>query len=245
MCEADKVIVAVTLDGEEAIKKFDNYIVGTQFRNFATGNPSYGNAWVRGDVSCDNCHIMDSELFYVGEVLTVPNSCSFVADILTNSIPRDKIVWETSVMESLGNDTNQLSLDNLISIKDMLESSDDNTVSAGLKSLSMMDWIHYPNSVRFILREIDNKWNWAYNKACDSTSVKYMLRSLSPNTNSRGRWPGEYDHTIYKEDYDLFKQLKIHFDKCTPENVLSYMRYFNFMTVTPAGLISPSIKQRN
>ena len=27
MCEADKVIVAVTLDGEEAIKKFDNYIV--------------------------------------------------------------------------------------------------------------------------------------------------------------------------------------------------------------------------
>ena len=247
MCEADKVIVAVPLDGEEAIKKFDNYIVGTQFRNFATGNPNYNgyNTWTNSDVSYDNCHIMDSELFYVGEVLTVPNSCSFVADILTNIIPRDRIVYENSVMESLSNETNQLSLDNLISIKDMLESSDDNTVSAGLKSLSLMDWIHYPNSVKFVLRAVENKWNWVYNKACGSTSVKYMIKSLAPNISSRGRWPGDYDYTIYEEDYNLFKQLKLHFDKCPEDKLLEYMRYLNFMTVTPAGMIAPNYKKRD
>ena len=242
MCESDKVIVAVTLNGEEVMKKFNDYTIGTQFRHYATGNPSYypGRS---SEISPSNCHIMDSELFYVGEVLQVPNSCSFVADILTNSIPRDKTVFEESVMESLSNESNQLSFDSLISIKDMLESSDENTVSAGLKSLSMMDWIHYTNSVRYILNVVDNKWNWAYNKACNSTSVKYMIRSLAPNANSRGRWPGAYDQTIYEEDYSLFKQLKLYFDKCPEEKLLEYMRYLNFMTVTPAGMITPNYKK--
>ena len=159
--------------------------------------------------------------------------------ILEDTIPTDKIVYEESVQESLGCESNQLTFDSLTSIKDMLECKDDNTVSAGLKSLSMMDWVHYPNSIKYILNLIEN-YGWRYNPAASSTSVKYMLKTISKNS-SRRHWPGCMDYEIYEQDYELFKQLKMHYDKIAPEKILDYMRYMDFMTVDQ-GQIVPNLR---
>jgi hypothetical protein len=123
----------------------------------------------------------------------------------------------------------------------MLESSDENTVSAGLKSLSMMDWMHYPNSIKFMMDQT-TMYNWKYNKACNSTSVKYMLKTITGTTNRR-HWPGSLDNEIYEADYELFKQLKCHYHQINPDQIMSYIRSFNFMRVDVNGFISPNIKQ--
>ena len=124
----------------------------------------------------------------------------------------------------------------------MLESSDSNTVAAGLKSLSMMDWMHYSNSVKYIINRVDN-YNWRYNNAVNSTSVKYMLRTLS-NSNNRGRWPGSFNREIYSEDYKLFTELRMHYENISPDNLLDNMRFLEFMTTTTQGVLTPRIKER-
>jgi hypothetical protein len=184
--------------------------------------------------------VLDAKFIYYGDILFVPNSSSYVMDILTSSIPADKIVFESSVQESLGDENNQLDFDSLTSIKDMLGSSDENTVAAGLKSLSMMDWMHYPNSIKFILNRVD-KWKWIYNNATSSTSVKYMLSSIS-NNSARRRWPGDYDQEIYEQDYELFKKLKMHYDNVSQDNLMGEIMYCDFMIVAN-NMICPNIKK--
>ena len=236
MHEQSKTIISVKLDDEELVKKADSWSMGIEFRNFALGRPDtyYGQESIKPE------HILDAKLFYVGEVLFVPNSCSFITDILTNRLPVNKIVSEKAVQESLSSETNQLDFDSLTSIKDMLDSSDENTVAAGLKSLSMMDWMHYPNSIRYILGECD-AWKWKYNKAADSTSVKYMLKTIS-NCSTRRHWPGRMDYEIYEQDYELFKKLKMHYEKIDEVNLLFAIRMYNFMGVDSFGIVVPKLK---
>lgn len=206
---------------------------------------------------CINCHLqqgygrsvyqissmLNAKFTFLGELLFVPNTQSYAFDILTCNLPTDKTVFEESVQESLGDETNKLTFDSLISIKDMLDSSDENTVAAGLKSLSMMDWAHYPNSVKAILYQADSR-NWRYNNAAYSTSVKYMLDTISGGPSGRRHWPGSYTHEIYEEDYELFKQLMVHYDHIAFNKVLLYIRSYNFMTVDSEGNIVPRLKQR-
>ena len=184
----------------------------------------------------------DSEFFYKGELLTIPNSCRHILDLLTCGIPRNKTVYEETIQESLGGETNQLDFDSLTSIKDMLESTDENTVSAGLKSLSMMDWMHYPNCVKFILRQASNR-NWKWNKAISSTSVKYMLKTITGAPN-RNRWPGDYDYNIFNEDLELLKKLKAHYDHVDDNQMQSWLRFLNFMRVSDQGVLMPILRER-
>ncbi len=101
----------------------------------------------------------------------------------------------------------------------------------------MMDWVHYPNSIKFILKGVTNH-QWRYNPACNSTSVKYMLKSIC-TTAKRGCWPGDFDPKLYEQDYELFKQLKIHYENVPQDNIMSYMRYYDFMMCDSNGTIIP------
>lgn len=186
-------------------------------------------------------YVLDAELFYIGNVLGVSHDSSYVVSLFNNSIPADKIVYEQSVQDSLSSEDNQLSIDSLTSIKDMLDSSDEDTVAAGLKALSMMDWAHYPNSIKYILKASNR--NWRYNPATNSTSVKYMISTIS-TSRRRSWWPGEYDSKIYKEDYDLFIQLNMHYQKLSSEELKDQIVCYEFMTSTAAGDVIPKIRER-
>lgn len=241
--EAAKLIVKIWIDSDESIAIIQNAEEGTKFKNLITCQPydAYGS---HKPYKIDD--ILESEFFYYGDLLYVPNSQSWALEVLTHTIPADKIVFEDSVQESLSSDTNQLDFDSLCSIKDMLESSDENTVSAGLKSLSMMDWMHYPQSIKFILNNISNKNNWIYNKACNSTSVKYMIKTIAGNhVRKRTWWPGGFDNEIYEEDFELFKKLKCHYHHIQPDQIMTHIRGIDFITVNSDGFMVPNIKQRN
>lgn len=236
--EKDKAIVMVLVDSD-ALEKVKSFVVGEKFSTYMLGHPdtSYHKAY-------DTGVILNSEFMYVGDVLGVPTSLSYIADILTNAIPMDKTVYEESVQNTLGNDSNKLDFDSLTSIVDLLNSSDEDSVSTGLKALSVMDWMHYSQSVKFILNEVVIKANWLYNKACSSTSVKYMLKTISGARNRYG-WPGEYDDNIYEDDFELFKRLKCHYHNVAPEEIMSRIRSFSFITVNNDGLLVPNIKSKD
>lgn len=233
-----KAIIMVELNSESILNNLSDFILGTKFSDHSVcdleTNGRYSVELVRG-----------SELIYIGDVLTVPNEYSYVAELLLGKIPESKIVYEKSVQESLSNESNQLDFDSLCSIKDMLESSDSNTVSAGLKALSMMDWMHYTQSVKFILNNIITKGNWIYNNACNATSVKYMIRTISGDkAYRRSMWPGDYDTEIYEEDFELFKQLKCHYHYVQPEDVMNNIRAMSFIRVTVDGMLVPNLKTK-
>ena len=238
--ESAKLIVMVHIDNDDSHKRIKDACEGDKFQALMTCNPddNYGS---RKPYTIKD--LVNSEFFYYGEVLYVPNSMSWAMDVLTHSIPAEKIVFEESVQESLSSETNQLDFDSLCSIMDMLNSSDKDTVSAGLKSLSMMDWMHYPQSIKFILNNTDSKYNWIYNKACNSTSVKYMIKTIAgKSARKRTWWPGDYDEEIYEKDFELFKQLKCHYHHIEPNEVMNSIRSINFMCVIADGIMVPNYK---
>lgn len=231
-----EMIVRINID-----KNFDEY--GITFKEGdKLGDYLKGKTLDRTSPYYTEEDFLNSEFFYQGEILNVPNSYSYIMDILTCSIPRNKTVFEESIQESLSNETNKLDFDSLTSIKDMLESSDSDTVSAGLKSLSMMDWMHYPNSIKFILSNTSG-YDWRYNKAADSTSVKYMLKTISKSS-GRNRWPGKYDYNIFEEDFELLKRLKMHYDNLDESQMLSWLRYQDFMKLSTEGILTPVLRKR-
>jgi hypothetical protein len=234
-----KIIVMVRIESDDAKERIKEACEGDKFQKLATCTPndSYGT---RKPYTVDD--LLDAEFFYYGDVLCVPTSHSWIIDILTHALPSDKIVYEESVQESLSTASNQLDFDSLCSIKDMLDSSDENTQAAGLKSLSMMDWMHYPNSIKFMMDQTRVS-NWRYNKACSSTSVKYMLKTITGTTNRR-RWPGSLDTEIYAVDFELFKKLKAHYHHIQPQDVLNHIRSVNFIRVNGEGLLVPNLKSR-
>lgn len=241
--DSAKLIVSVRIVDIDAHNRIKDASVGDRFQTLISCNPddTYG---IRKPYALYD--LLNAEFFYYGEILYIPNSESWTVDVLTHSIPADKVVFEESVQESLSTESNQLDFDSLCSILDMLNSSDEDTVSAGLKSLSMMDWMHYPQSVKFILSNTDDKYNWVYNKACNSTSVKYMMKTIAGDkVRNRTWWPGDYDDEIYEKDFELFKQLKCHYHHIKPDQIMSSILSINFMHVDSNGFMAPNIKQVN
>ena len=238
--DAAKMIVMIHVDTDEAHNHIKDVTEGAKFRDIITCNPNDTYGTYKPYTIAD---MLEAEFFYYGEVLYVPNSQAWAMDVLTHSIPADKIVFEESVQESLSSETNQLDFDSLCSIMDMLNSSDEDTVSAGLKSLSMMDWMHYSQSIKFILNNTNNKYNWIYNKACNSTSVKYMIKTIAGNAaRKRTWWPGDFDEEIYEKDFELFKQLKCHYHHIDPNEIMRSIRNINFMHVNSDGIMVPNYK---
>lgn len=187
--------------------------------------------------------LMHSTLLYKGEICTLDQNEGYILDIFTNSIPKDKIVFEDTLQSALGSEENQITLETLLSIYDMLESKDEDVVNAGLKALSMMDYAHYSNSVIYMLHQVNsNNYRWC--KASNSTAVKFMLRHLCGEirTYRRSTYLGESD-TVYEEDYELYKQLVEHFDKRDNMSILDKMRYVNFMTINSESTLVPRLKE--
>lgn len=221
--DAAKLIVMVNIKDELNKALASIFQIGKTYETLCKSIPTCIHS---DDYKFDD--LLKSEFFFSGKVLIIPNNQSYILDALTRNLPISKTVFEESVQRSLSTEDNQLSLEALINIHDMLNSSDANTVGAGLKALSMMDYIHYPNSVRYIIKHLNNI-NYRYNKAANSTSVKFMFKQLCPETAIRRYWPGDYDSTIYEKDYDLFLQLIKHYEPAYKDNVLARIMNMNFM----------------
>ena len=187
--------------------------------------------------------LKDSVLLYKGLLYNIVPKEEYLMDICTNSLPKDKIVFEDTLQSALGTEENKITFESLISIYEMLNSKDADAINAGLKSLAMMDYVHYSNSVIYMLNQLDSH-NYRWCKASNSTAVKFMLRHLCGEirTYRRSTYLGESD-TVYEEDYELYKQLVEHFDKRDNVSILDKMIYVNFITINSEGMLVPRLKE--
>ena len=236
--EQKNILLSTQVYYDKIEKFFDTVKEGETLRNLFAGKERVHSYGENTTIFTDDA-VLDAELIYYGDMIYVYNTGSHIADGLTRSIPLDKTGCEKSVQESLSSEENRITFEGICSIKDMVDSSDSDTVGAGLKALAMMDWINYPNSVKFMLNCCD--WNYRYNKAADSTAVRYMFITLTEKTN-RHRWPGGYTDKISIDDYELFSKLKMYYDKTPEDKLLNSMVSYNFMIVSPEGLVRPNIK---
>lgn len=188
---------------EPTMAKFsEEGIIGKPLRDFLIANEWHLEA-IQSRVPYNIKDLLDAELIYVGDVYAI-NHDSVLNDLVQNTIPKSKIIYEDTIMNSLSSDENQLSVESLTSISEMLNSPDKDTVNSALKALSTMDYMHYPNSVILVLKE---SWdNYKYNKVMNSTAVKYMMTHFCGT--GRRRWrPNFADDFITQKDYEVFKGL--------------------------------------
>lgn len=200
----DAAKLVTVMKASDYVKKFNK---GVLLRHIILYQSNIKNFEFRTDLGYSPIAMLDSTLEYCGPLATVERRDSYIIDLLNHTIPTEKTVFEDTIMKSLGNTENKPTLENLISIRDMLDSKDSDVVTSALKALASMDYVNYPNSVITILR--DNIYNWRYNKAITSTSVKYMLKSLLGRT-FVGKWIGYNKETISQEDFNLLQQLINH-----------------------------------
>lgn len=185
--------------------------------------------------------VRKAKMFYKGSISYINKKDEFLLDAIMHTIPNNKIVFESTVMESLGSEETKLDIDNLMSIKEMLESSDENTAGAALKSLAVMDYMHYPNSVKYLLKQVYNKVY--YNKARHSTSVKYMLDYLLDGDSIRRLWRLGYSSEIAEDDYKLFRQLVMRIEGCADDAAVNeQLKYMSFMAINNEGILAPKMK---
>jgi hypothetical protein len=116
--------------------------------------------------------ILQSTLIWHGSATKVELSASWIADLMTGMLPSNKLVYEKTLMESLGSEDNKVTLDSLVSLISMLKSPDDDTVAVGLKSIASMDYVHYTASIVFAL-QLD-MYNYKYNKAIEIIGIIYI-----------------------------------------------------------------------
>lgn len=197
---------------------------GVSFRNAICQQSNIAYFEFRTDLGYSPIAMLDSTLEYCGPLATVEKRDSYIIDLLNHTIPTEKTVFEDTIMKSLGNTENKPTLENLISIRDMLDSKDSDVVTSALKALASMDYVNYPNSVITILR--DNIYNWRYNSAVTSTAVKYMLKSLLGRTYV-GKWIGYNKETISQEDFELLQQLIGHLSDDNEQ--LARLQYYSEM----------------
>lgn len=168
--------------------------------------------------------LISSELDYTGRLIDLRGKEREVIDILEGTLPKSKFVFEDTVMHSLSNEDNKPTFENLLSILEMLNSTDDDTNASAIRALAAMDFINYPNSVATILVH-SNKNQWKYNKATNSTAAKYMFHVLFNNT-ARGYFTYT-NKFISQEDYELTHKLLRHFYN-NEDTVLDFLRTVPF-----------------
>ena len=217
--EEKKTIIYMDHCYYEDAYKINNFERGTLFKD------------IRLDSTSIEDWIANSELLYTGKVLIIPENGSYILDAIMHSFPGNKTVFEDSVQESLSTEDNKITLEILLNIKDMLESTDENTVSAGLKALSMLDYMHYPKSINYMLDLTNGRYRW--NKTMHSTSVKFMFKQLLKCSSERN---------IYPQDFELIKQYIAHYNSISIEDVNPKLLYCEFMTVDPNGMLMPILK---
>ena len=209
-----KIIVIMSVWGDDKYSLFFKQLPeDTKFKNILGNIPNC--------YECNPNDLFNAEFAYYGEIIRM-DSKSFIFDILSNSIPLSKTVCEDSLQSALSSEDNKITLETLVSIKEMLDSSDNDTFSVAIKTLATLDYIHYSNSVKYILKNLYT-YQW-YNPASYSTLVEFMMKQLSGTTNKR-RWPGNYSDTIYPQDLELLKELIGYYNPDSPDTSVQQLLY--------------------
>ena len=182
--------------------------------------------------------IIDSVLEYYGPLAKIRKKDSFLVDILTHSLPKDKLVYEDTIMKTLSTEDNQITFESMCSIYDMLQSTDADTVGAAIKALSTMDYMNYPCSVKFVFQTGSSMY--MTNKATSSTAAKYMFKQLTGGT--ARRWIRIYEDTISQKDYDLFKKMiQYAYKNMSEDDVMQYISNYNFAYKDNNFVVHPRI----
>lgn len=133
---------------------------------------------------------------------------TWLKELRDGKLPKDRIVYESSVMSALGSDENKIDFDVLVNIYDMLISKDEAVQSTGVKALAMLDWANYPVSVSYVLQKsFDINSLLRYNRMWTTTAAKFMKKSL-------GNMPSRYIpfsaakyYTITQDDWNILQKL--------------------------------------
>ena len=238
--ENKKVIFKIHVWDDQIAVRLARVPLGVSLKSLTTGDIS--NLF-EGQNTYTEQDFVDAELFVWDELILIPNNKHHLVDVFNNTLPLDKIVFQESLQEALGDESNKLDINNILSIKDMMESSDSDTVTAGIKALSMLDYMKYRNSIIYMIKWLDNsRWKWS--EALSFTSVKFMFKQLFGDN---WRWvikrnASSYMHDIDEDDYKLFKQLTCKFEGVTESNVDVIVRSMPFVTISE-GLMVPILKK--
>lgn len=238
--EEQHIVFIVNIDNEDVRGKMSSFVKGTPFR-IITEHSDYQvqslfEQYSRG-ISTDT--LLNAQLDYCGMTGVFDKNTQYILDIIINGIPKSKLVFEKTILATLANDDNKPTFESLSSIYEMLRSNDDDSVFSALKALSSMDYTSCPNSIKYILD--DTYWNFRGNKACSSTAVKYMFKSLL-GTNYFRRIAFQ-DNFITADDYELFHKLvKLINPEMNEQGVCNYLRQFAFMYMDAELVMHPRLK---
>lgn len=180
---------------------------------------------------------LDAEFDYYGKMLHSEKKSSYVFDIVSGAVPESKLVFESDVIRSLSGEENALTFENLVSLQEMLSSTDEDIVASAVKALSSMDYPNYPNSVKYILSESSM---WKYNKATHTTAAKYMFKFLLGGTaRSYIRFR---DKTISEDDYNILKRLVEHYQQ-SEQGAIEWLRIQDFTYEDENYNVFPRLKK--
>lgn len=245
--EEHKVIIIIDVDTPSTKKIVESLQPGTKLKDTIAkdisqwsfeDNSSYGKDYPTFYAQ----DALNSEYIGTEECIYVPSDIRAVAlDILTYNLPADKLVTETMLQKALSTEENQLSFDTLVSIYDMLNSTDTDSQQAALKSLATMDYMQYPNSVKLVFNEACGYWfNNSANRALHSTAVKFMLDQLYPHIHyKRGIRRRDLNANINEKDFELYKQLRAYICREDEAAVRKSLMYVPFMKVDEDGRLVP------
>lgn len=205
--------------------------------------PFTEDAWLNAQPDDDYTDLMkafiDSEVDFNGEGLYIKKKDEWFYDMLSGSLPTSKCVYDNEVIAALGDDDNQPTVESYTSIREMLESKDSDTQTAGLKALSMMDYMSYPNSTMFLFFNLGSEWR--YCKGASASATRFMFQQLFYGTPSY--YPCFSDKFITSKDYELLKALipKVYKDM-GKELINNEIERFPFMYAGEELELRPRIK---
>lgn len=186
-----------------------------------------------------NLGILESEFLGYYSFIKLENANPAVElDILNGTIPSGKLVRESDVIKSLSDKDNEITYENLVSIRDMLNSSDPYTKGSAIKALAAMDYMSCPQSVKRILYEASN---WQYNPATDTTAAKYMFKTLLGGT-ARNHIYFQED-TISEKDYEIFQRLVKDYYRNNESGAIMYLRNLSFTYKDANYNVYPRLKK--
>lgn len=121
---------------------------------------------------------MNAGCIYVGGMINVKEESQFIFNVIDGLYP--KVGTEHSLLREIDTDGREFDLTTVYSLIEMLNSSDKDTVKQALKTMSMMDYVHYPATVNYILYKTYYEWH-PYQKC--SSAVEFMLLTIYKKSN--------------------------------------------------------------
>lgn len=181
--------------------------------------------------------IKNARLTYYGPTVAFNSKSMFLLDYIIGLLPKEKIVFQDTIMASLGDTNNVPTFENMVSISEMLSSQSVEVIDLGLKTLAALDYMRYPQSVKTILM---HSMAWRDSPARGSTAVKYMLKELDCYS---GYYIGYKERYISQEDYNLTEKLIKKLKRFDDADYLSYCYNLPFVYVDEKDIIHPRVKE--